>query len=354
LRILHLTDRVTDRGGAHWHLLGVVEELKRRGHQVHLAAGRQDPGLAPCPLTLVAGLEARTREPAALDAVANAFEPDVVHVHTVVNPAALEWAAGRPALITVQDHRYFCPTRGKWTLDGRRCREALREDLCAACFDDAAYFHEIYALTTARLAAVSRLSIVVLSQYMKTELAAAGVAPERIDVIPPFVHGLDRAETAAGPPCVLFVGRLSESKGVLDAVEAWRLSGLSLPLVFAGTGPLRERLEGEGFEVLGWVPHERLAAVYRRAQALLMPSRWQEPFGIAGLEAASLGVPVVAYRSGGVPEWHPGDGLVEWGDLHGLARALSSQAGRRSPPPRSPAREPLMERLLVRYATARR
>jgi glycosyltransferase involved in cell wall biosynthesis len=85
-----------------------------------------------------------------------------------------------------------------------------------------------------------------------------------------------------------------------------------------------------------------------------MPSRWQEPFGIAGLEAACLGVPVVAYRSGGIPEWHPGDGLVEWGDVPALARALSSQAGRRSPPPRSQSREALMDLLLTRYAEVRR
>ena len=154
------------------------------------------------------------------------------------------------------------------------------------------------------------------------------MSAERIDAIPPFVHGLDGPTAPAGPACVLFAGRLSEAKGVQDAVEAWRLSGLALPLVFAGTGPLRAKLTAERFEVLGWVPHADLAAVYQRAQALLMPSRWQEPFGIAGLEAACLGVPVVAYRSGGIPERHPGDGLVEWGDVPALARALRDEAGR--------------------------
>jgi len=66
----------------------------------------------------VPGLEARLRGPADLGSVAASFRPDVIHLHTVVNPAVLEWAAGRSALITVQDHRYFCPTRGKWTAAG--------------------------------------------------------------------------------------------------------------------------------------------------------------------------------------------------------------------------------------------
>ena len=56
MRILHVTDRLSTRGGAHWHMLGVIGELARRGHHLHLAAGRQDPGLAPpCPVTLVPG-----------------------------------------------------------------------------------------------------------------------------------------------------------------------------------------------------------------------------------------------------------------------------------------------------------
>src|SRR5690606_14974274 len=64
-------------------------------------------------------------------------------------------------------------------------------------------------------------------------------------------------------------------------------------------------------------------AIYRRARALLMPSRWQEPFGIAGIEALAHGVPVVAYDSGGIADWHPGgDLLVPWGDIDALASAL--------------------------------
>jgi glycosyltransferase involved in cell wall biosynthesis len=197
------------------------------------------------------------------------------------------------------------------------------------------------------------MSVIVLSEYMKDELAAAGVPAERIDVIPPFVHGLGGARAPEGEPCVLFAGRLSEAKGVGDAVAAWRLSGLALPLVFAGTGPLRAKVEAEGFEVLGWVPHADLAAVYRRARALLMPSRWQEPFGIAGLEAVSFGIPVVAYRCGGIPEWHPGPGLVEWGDVRGLAQALREEAGRHWPPPDGYESGPLMDRLERRYRAER-
>jgi len=111
MRILHLTDRLSDRGGAYWHLLGVLKSQIAEGHAVHVAAGSGDPRHLPpaCPWTIVHALDARTRQAAALDAVVETAAPDLIHVHTVVNPAVLEWAADRGAVITVQDHRYFCP-----------------------------------------------------------------------------------------------------------------------------------------------------------------------------------------------------------------------------------------------------
>jgi glycosyltransferase involved in cell wall biosynthesis len=353
LRVLHLSDRLPDRGGAHHHLLGVLEALAEQGHEVVLAVGSADEALqAPCPVHIVPGLEARDRSPVALDGLVAELAPDLLHIHTVMNPEVLEWAAGRSALVTVQDHRCFCPTRGKWTLAGTPCREPMAPSTCAACFDDEAYFQDVYALTAERLAALRRLRLVVLSDYMKKELVAAGVDPEGIAVVPPFVHGLDPRAEPDGPACVLFVGRLTEAKGVRDAVHAWRLSGLDLPLVVAGTGRLRTELESSGIEVLGWLGRPGLSAVYQRAQALLMPSRWQEPFGIAGLEALSLGVPVVAWQSGGIGEWHPGP-LAAWGDVQALAAALRDAVGRRPTAPEGFGREPLMRRLVGVYERTR-
>ncbi len=286
------------------------------------------------------------------------FVPDVVHLHNLMNPAVLEWAASRKdALLTVHDHRFFCPARGKWTLAGEACRRPMMREVCSSCFEDQAYFREVHALTERRLLAARRLPLTVLSRYMREELVAAGAAPRSVHVVPPFVHRLDPGAASSGPPCVLFVGRLAETKGVRDAVLAWRRSGVGLPLVLAGTGPLRAELTAQAgpsgepeLEVLGWVGRDRLSALYRRARALLLPSRWQEPFGIVGLEALSFGVPVVAWESGGVGEWHPGPGLVRWGDVDGLARALADAVHRRVTLPPRFEREEATGRLMAIYA----
>lgn len=351
MRILHLSDRLSERGGAYQHLLGVLEMQAAAGHELLLAAGRADEGVsAPCPVRQVAGLDARTAADAELDPLAASFRPDVIHVHTVVNPSVLRWAGARRSVITVQDHRYFCPGRGKWTLAGERCGVALAPVACAACFEDEEYFQDVWTLTRERLQALRSLQVVVLSRYMRDELSAAGLDPARVAVIPPFVRGLGRATSRVSPGSVLFVGRLVAGKGPLEAVEAWRQSGVALPFLVAGAGPLRPEVERRGALVLGWIDRARLAELYRRARVLVMASRWQEPFGIAGLEALACGVPVAAWESGGIREWHPGEGLVPWGDVPALARAIREQSERRAAMPAGFGCRGLMARLHAVYA----
>ena len=323
LRILHISDRLSERGGADWHMLSILHHLAH-DHDLHLAVGRNDgTATASCPVSLVDNLDSRDHAAVSLDAVAERFEPDLVHLHNVVNPMVLDWARHRTSLMTVQDHRCFCPGQGKVTAQGTVCRKPMQADVCHTCFDSADYYQTIYSTTSQRLDAIGGLTLVVLSEFMKGELVAAGIDPHLIHVIPPFVWGLDSGAAPSRAPCVLFAGRLVQAKGVWDAVEAWRLSGLELPLVFAGTGSQRNLLESAGFEILGWLDHSQLSGIYRSAKALVFPPRWQEPFGIAGLEALSMGTPVAAWNSGGTQEWHPGGNLlVEWGDVAALAGAL--------------------------------
>jgi glycosyltransferase involved in cell wall biosynthesis len=329
LRIAVIADRLSARGGADWHLLGVLERLAAQ-HDVHLAAGLGDgSALSPCPWVRIPGLEDRERQRVeGLDAWVRRMAPDVLHLHNVVNPWVLEWAAQRGAVVTVQDHRAFCPGQGKLTAGGSPCVAPMAAESCRGCFTDEGYFARIWELTHQRLQALRSMRVVVLSRYMESALVEAGVPRSSIRVVPPFVHGLDAQATPAEPH-ILFAGRLVRAKGVWDAVAAWHRSQVDLPLVFAGTGSERNRLEAQGHRVLGWLGHRELSRWYLGAAALVLPSRWQEPFGIVGLEALRLGTPVVAWHSGGVSEWHnDADLLVPWGDVDALAGALRRALGR--------------------------
>ena len=119
------------------------------------------------------------------------------------------------------------------------------------------------------------------------------------------------------PPSVLFAGRLSPEKGVLELVEA----ADGLPLVVAGDGPLRDRVPG----ALGFVPHEELERLYARAAVVACPS-YREGFGVVCAEAMAHGKPVVASAVGGLLDLVV-DGetgiLVPPGDVDALRKALA-------------------------------
>jgi glycosyltransferase involved in cell wall biosynthesis len=135
------------------------------------------------------------------------------------------------------------------------------------------------------------------------------VIPSGVDV-PPEVGEED------DPPSVLFAGRLSPEKGVLELLEA----ADGMPLVVAGDGPLRERVPG----ALGFVPHEQLQRLYARAAVVACPS-YREGFGVVCAEAMAHGRPVVASAVGGLLDLVV-DGetgiLVPPGDVEALRREL--------------------------------
>jgi glycosyltransferase involved in cell wall biosynthesis len=94
------------------------------------------------------------------------------------------------------------------------------------------------------------------------------------------------------PPHVLYVGRLSAEKGILELVEA---CGEELPLVVVGDGPLRSRVP----RAVGFVSPEELGDWYERAAVVAVPSR-REGYGVVAREAMAWGRPVVATAVGGL------------------------------------------------------
>jgi glycosyltransferase involved in cell wall biosynthesis len=129
------------------------------------------------------------------------------------------------------------------------------------------------------------------SQALVDDAWALGARDVR--VVPSGVEIPEEVGAPDEPPHVLFVGRLSEEKGVDELLEA--TSGL--PRVIVGDGPLRARVP----EAVGFVAPHALGPYYERAAVVVCPSR-REGYGVVAREAMAHGRPVVATAVGGLAD----------------------------------------------------
>jgi glycosyltransferase involved in cell wall biosynthesis len=136
--------------------------------------------------------------------------------------------------------------------------------------------------------------VLAVSERTKRDLVDLyAVPPDKVTVTP---HGVDPAFTpgdGSHDGYLLFVGAVQERKDPLAALEA--ADAVGLPLVVVGPekdAELARELRARGADVRGWVEKAELAALYRGAAALVLPSRY-EGFGMPVLEAMASGTPVV-------------------------------------------------------------
>lgn len=348
MKILFINSRLSDRGGADRWLLGVLSRLQGRA-QTLLAFGYKDKALPPDeearigPAVRIKGLDrsglGRSASAATINRlkdVVRSFRPSVVHVNDVVDPEVLKVAAAtNRGVATIQDHRFFCPGRGKVKAHAASCVKIMDKG-CLCCFDDANHGLAMIELTRRRFEAASAMAqITVLSNYMAEELSALGMEKERIEVIPPFVDGIKTSKKSVNSCKHLFAGRLSWQKGVATALAAAELLSGDAELLIAGDGPMADFIaertaKSKGnVKFVGWADRKTMTSLLTNACTLWMPGIWAEPFGIVGLEAMARGTPVIASDAGGISDWlvHGETGLlIPPGDASALAKAANRLA----------------------------
>jgi len=106
----------------------------------------------------------------------------------------------------------------------------------------------------------------------------------------------------------LYAGVLSENKGVKKMIQAFgRCNRKNIFLRICGDGALFEWVKeiakkDQRIQVMGKLSVEALSKEYERADILIVPSLWAEPFGRIVIEAAQYAVPVIGSDRGGIPE----------------------------------------------------
>jgi len=156
-------------------------------------------------------------------------------------------------------------------------------------------------------------AVIVASEFLRKEAVALGA--RRVAIVQPGFRIPAQVGEPDDPPHVLFAGRLSPEKGIVEFLEA----SDGVHRVIVGDGPLRPGVP----EAVGFVPPDEVGSFYARAAVVCAPSR-REGFGFGPREAMAYGRPVVATRVGGLADLGPGSVLVPPRDGAALREAIVS------------------------------
>ena len=247
------------------------------------------------------------------------FKPDVVHVHNYfpkISPSVFYVCKnlGVPVVHTLHNYRSICPTgllfyEGSvnessvnsgpfWAVRHRVYRNSLLATLVLAC---SIYIHR-------RLNTWSKAvdKFIALTDFQRNKFIEAGWPADKIGVKPNFADSgafrLNISSTISEQYC-LFVGRLSEEKGVRDLLTAWE--GVACKLKIVGDGPLLEFVKNNkpsNVELLGAQCKRKVSELMSGAAIQIVASTCYEAFGLVVVEAYSCGTPVIAPKLGGLSD----------------------------------------------------
>jgi glycosyltransferase involved in cell wall biosynthesis len=246
--------------------------------------------------------------------------PDIVHVHNIqpmLSPSVFAAAtqAGVPVVATVHNYRFRCLPAINFR-DGHVCHDCkpgrlFTPGIVHRCYRDSlagstvAAFGQLPARVTRRH--VSRW--LAISSHVADRLRADRFPAERV-----VVHHNFAPDPGPGRPPgsrtdeVLYAGKLTADKGIGLLLDAWR-SAPEMPgrLLIAGRGALEADVRALAKEdarvtYLGAVSMEQLSAIRQRCSAAIVPSLWEEPFGLTAVEAMACATPVVTTGTGGLAD----------------------------------------------------
>jgi glycosyltransferase involved in cell wall biosynthesis len=272
------------------------------------------------------------------------WKPDIAHFHNtfpLISPAAY-YACGElgvPVVQTLHNYRLFCAA-GAFFRDGQVCEDCLTKNrwqaVRHACYRQSRSasatvatmlsFHHWYGTWTKLVDCY-----IAPSEFSRAKFIEAGLPASKLVVKPNFVLP-DKGVGRELREYAVFIGRLSEEKGLRTLLQAWAQMNSCCALRVIGDGPLLNEIRSEitrsglsNVRLEGHLPREESLKILHGAKVLIAPANCYETFAMTIAEAYACGTPVIASRLGAMQEIvvDGRTGLhVTPGDPHDLARKV--------------------------------
>jgi glycosyltransferase involved in cell wall biosynthesis len=319
MRILLIHNLYQKAGGEDAVVQAEKALLEANGHEVELYLETNDRVEGMNRLQLAGRTVWSLESWKQIDAIVQRFRPHLAHLHNtfpLISPSVfhLLHKSGIPSVQTLHNYRLLCPA-ATFFRNGRVCEDCVGHTVpypgaIHGCYRRSRTASSVVAgmLTAHRLAGTwtnKVTAFIALTEFAKRKLSVGGLPAEKIKVKPNFLAN----DPGVGGGCggfALFVGRLSEEKGLRTLVKSFRaLPGLCLKIV--GQGPLEDELRAEtasmsNVEIVGFLEKSAVFAMIQSAKVLILPSEWYEGFPMTAVEAMACGTPIVASALGSLAE----------------------------------------------------
>ncbi len=350
MKILLVNDYGTPDGGAEIQIYRLRQLLRERGHDARLfTTGIESPGMNNTADYKCTGTKSsfrlllQTANPWAyfrLKDIIRDFKPDVVHVKmflTQMSPLILPLLKDIPSVYHVAWYRPICPTGTKMLPDGSRCAfKAGSACYTEGCLPARDWFPLMLQLRLFKSWHNVFGSIMANSEWVRKRLMEQGIEP--VEVLRYGIESMGEETRLSEEPTAVFAGRLVKEKGADMLLRAFAKVSAKVPkarLIIAGDGAERANLETlaaklnltHNVKFIGYMSQKEMNNALEGAWVQVVPSLWDEPFGIVAIEAMARGTAVIASSSGGLSEIVDDgtDGyLLPPGDAEALSEKLTA------------------------------
>jgi glycosyltransferase involved in cell wall biosynthesis len=227
--------------------------------------------------------------------------------------------ANYKTIVMVHDHDYYCLRKHKYfPVTRKNCYKKFDTTDCSLCsmlIEKSIGFPHLKLINLKRqkklLYEIKKADkFLVLSEFMKSNLIQNEFNPTKIEKIRPFKDLIkDENEFKEISGELLYVGQIIRGKGVDILIKALNYVEKDFHLNIVGQGNDIDYIKylvglyglDDKIDFIGWT--QDVDSYYRKTDIVLVPSRWQEPFGLIGMEAFSHKKPVIGIDNGGIAEW---------------------------------------------------